>query len=397
MRVAKKLLLLLILAGYIPLDNAVLADDALSTRIYVKTVPSGAEVSVDGKVIGRSDSLFEVAAGHHRIRISLGGQQSIERDADVIAGQITRVEMVLVPAADNKEAAKPVASPQGSDAAVSFLKEPDLAEALRQAMLDAVRQHPDQLRWSGRSGGTLFGIAAKRLPADPKHAAIPALVDLTQMLAINELLTTKSVLDVYQEADLTDATTLAQAVARAAEHLQVSGTSVGARMQGGSNEGYAIAFVLAADSSLRVHLSKAPQLEAVRIAYREIKHAQARELMARHDWKNAILALRHLSQRRLVTPSLYLDAATCFKELDQPDDAIKMLGDALARYRNDASEEFLEAVGNLAIEIDRSAAQDLAVNAYELASSRLKETVVGAEKTVGNSASTQPLLSTSQP
>ena len=42
-----------------------------ATQLYVKTIPSGAEVKVDGKKIGKSDGLFDVAAGEHKLTLSM--------------------------------------------------------------------------------------------------------------------------------------------------------------------------------------------------------------------------------------------------------------------------------------------------------------------------------------
>ena len=84
---------------------------------------------------------------------------------------------------------------------------------MRDAMLTVLRQHPGETRWSGRSGSNLFAIAVKRLPSEQiRQQAGPALLNLTHMLAVQELLKAKSLLDRYAESGLTDATTLRQAV-----------------------------------------------------------------------------------------------------------------------------------------------------------------------------------------
>lgn len=65
------------------------------TQLYVKTVPPGAEVTVDGKVLGKSDGLFNVSAGSHKLSLSLEGHAVDERSVQVSDGQITRVEVEL--------------------------------------------------------------------------------------------------------------------------------------------------------------------------------------------------------------------------------------------------------------------------------------------------------------
>jgi hypothetical protein len=66
-----------------------------ATQLYVKTVPSGATVTLDGKKIGRSDGLFKVAAGKHQLALQLEGYALDERSIDVPEGEITRLEVKL--------------------------------------------------------------------------------------------------------------------------------------------------------------------------------------------------------------------------------------------------------------------------------------------------------------
>jgi hypothetical protein len=65
------------------------------TQLYVKTVPTGAEVTLDGKVLGKSDNLFDVASGAHRLTLRLDGYVPEERLIDARDGEITRVEVRL--------------------------------------------------------------------------------------------------------------------------------------------------------------------------------------------------------------------------------------------------------------------------------------------------------------
>ena len=354
------------------------------TRLYVKSDPSGAEVAVDGKPVGQSDGLFELTPGDHSVRIFLPGRRLIERQTHLPAGQITRLEFTLEMLFATTRVT-PATSPSPDapsdtaaiDAASGFVSASDVSDATKHAMLIVIRQHPDRSRWSGQIDDTLFGLAIKKLPANPEHPAIPALVHLAQALAFNELLTAKSILDLYRAADLTDATTLRQAVEGTADGLRVTGSTAGAKQQAGPFGGYAVAFILAQDSALRAELSQPPQVEAVRQAYREVMHAEARQLMARQNWADALLLWQHLHQRRLVSQALYLDAATCFVQLHEPNDAIKILSESLDAFRVEGSEEFFEGAGNLAMKLSSPAAQAVAVRAYELASQRLRVMTVG--------------------
>jgi len=65
------------------------------TQLYVKTIPAGAEVTLDGNVLGKSDGLFDVTAGAHRLTLRLEGYVSEERLIDARDGEITRVEVRL--------------------------------------------------------------------------------------------------------------------------------------------------------------------------------------------------------------------------------------------------------------------------------------------------------------
>ena len=65
------------------------------TQLYVKTVPDGAEITLDGKVLGKSDGLYDVTSGAHRLTLRLEGYVPEERLIDAKDGEITRVEVRL--------------------------------------------------------------------------------------------------------------------------------------------------------------------------------------------------------------------------------------------------------------------------------------------------------------
>ena len=81
--------------------------------------------------------------------------------------------------------------------------------------------------------------------------------------------------------------------------------------------GFAVAYVIAEQSDLSAYLLQPTELEKVRAAYRDVMHGQARDLMARSSWADALLLWQHLHQRKLVSQQLYLDAARCFQRLGQ--------------------------------------------------------------------------------
>ena len=65
------------------------------TQLYVKTVPAGAEITLDGNVLGKSDGLYDVTSGAHRLTLRLEGYVPEERLIDTKEGEITRVEVRL--------------------------------------------------------------------------------------------------------------------------------------------------------------------------------------------------------------------------------------------------------------------------------------------------------------
>jgi hypothetical protein len=146
--------------------------------------------------------------------------------------------------------APPDHSGAASKAASAYVNEATLPDPSRTAMLTVLRQHPTDTRWSGRSATTMFALAVKALPSgEIRQRAVPALLELTPMLAIQELLKAKSLLDRYAATGLTDATTLRQAVEEAAGKLEVvgkvRGLVHGAAVHGDFAVAYVIAFVKA--------------------------------------------------------------------------------------------------------------------------------------------------------
>ena len=71
------------------------ADREGATQLYVKTVPPGAEVFLDGNTLGKSDGLFNVVPGPHKLALQMDRYIREERAIQVRAGEITRVEAGL--------------------------------------------------------------------------------------------------------------------------------------------------------------------------------------------------------------------------------------------------------------------------------------------------------------
>lgn len=380
-----------------------------TTRLFVRTVPHGATVTVDGEAIGKSDGLFQVLPGSRKIAVELDGYAPETRDIDVSKGRITRVRIALqkqshvkartTPQRDAAGAPTPQDVPSetagpaqtllqdsgGSDAASAFVSQGDFPASTRQAMLTVLRQHPGEIRWSGRDGNRLFGMVVKPLPqTEFRTRTVPAMLELVQMLAVQEVLKAKSLLDRYAATGLTDATTLRQAVEVAAGQLQVTGKAKGVAHAAAVRSGFAVAYVISDQADLSAYLLQPAELERVQAAYRDAMHRQARDLMARSAWTDALLLWQHLHQRKLVSQQLYLDAARCFQRLGQAADAARVLSEAIETFAKSGTAEFFEQAGDMALEIQTEPTEALAERAYQRAIDTLRDTVSGPETSAGN-------------
>lgn len=66
---------------------------AATTRLYVKTLPPGARVTLDGTPLGASDGLFLVPAGTAKVSVQFDGAEPQVRQVEIAEGRITRVEI----------------------------------------------------------------------------------------------------------------------------------------------------------------------------------------------------------------------------------------------------------------------------------------------------------------
>jgi tetratricopeptide (TPR) repeat protein len=371
-----------------------------TTRLFVRTNPPNAVASLNGTPVGNSDGLFRVPPGDYQLKVELDGYASKSRQIRIPEGRITRVEIRLeelgkgaavrpvtegraAPVAANQDDHKSLVRDRsqavaGAEAASELVAQGDFADSTRRAMLTVLRQHPDQIRWSGRDGDLLFGIAVKPMTeGEVRQRVVPAMLGLVQMLAVHEVLKAKSLLDRYAATGLTDATTLRQAVELAAGELQVTGRARGLVHQAAVRNDFAVGYIVATATDLAAYLLQPAELDRVRLAYRDVMHRQARGLMEREAWSDALLLWQHLHQRKLVSQQLYLDAGYCFRQLEQPEDAVRVLREALKAFATTGTAQFFEQAGDLALEIEDEAAQTLAAEAYQKAIDALRETISG--------------------
>ena len=71
------------------------------TFLFVRTEPAGAEVLVDGRLVGASDDLFRVEPGVRAIIINLDGHDREDGEVTIHAGRVTRLELKLTKEADS--------------------------------------------------------------------------------------------------------------------------------------------------------------------------------------------------------------------------------------------------------------------------------------------------------
>jgi len=82
-----------------------------TTRLYVRTIPPGARVVLDGKELGMTDGLFLVPPGMGKLSITLDGQQPEIRQVEISERRITRIEVTLNQLAPSRDTAQ---SPQAN-------------------------------------------------------------------------------------------------------------------------------------------------------------------------------------------------------------------------------------------------------------------------------------------
>ncbi|MFO0904889.1 MAG: PEGA domain-containing protein [Pirellulales bacterium] len=68
-----------------------------STRLYVKSIPPGATVVVDGKSLGTAEGLFLLPAGVRKVELKLDGSDPAVKQIELAEGRITRIEVELRP------------------------------------------------------------------------------------------------------------------------------------------------------------------------------------------------------------------------------------------------------------------------------------------------------------
>ena len=97
-----------------------------TTHLYVRTSPTGAEIVLDGKSLGKSPGVFPVEpdARPHRLVIELDGHLAEDQEITIRNGRVTRIELTLKPRpkASTEQSDDPLASKLLSDAGIATRK-----------------------------------------------------------------------------------------------------------------------------------------------------------------------------------------------------------------------------------------------------------------------------------
>ena len=67
------------------------------TAIELRTVPPGASVTIDGKLVGASDATLPISAGLHQVQLQRSGYRAESRSITVAQGQTYKLAVTLTP------------------------------------------------------------------------------------------------------------------------------------------------------------------------------------------------------------------------------------------------------------------------------------------------------------
>jgi len=252
--------------------------------------------------------------------------------------------------ADQVGAETPGAPTEAQTAAWTVIREhAAFPEAVKAAMTTVIRQHPETTRWSGQVGEYIFAAVVLPLPQGTRRESFfTAYASRADMTCSHELLLAKGLRDVYGEAKLDDLTTLRAALQRIASDILLRGERREVLRQTSIfREQYVVALAVGRRENLRARLIEPATLTLVKDSYMEVMHGQARNLMTQENWKDAVGFWHHLHSRKMVSPELYLDAATCFVKLEQHKDALIVLKEALDVYEDYSDPLYFERAGLL--------------------------------------------------
>lgn len=69
-------------------------DDAVGINVPITSTPVGAEIHIDGRLVGMTNAAFRLTPGEHRIEVSMPGYETWSRTVNVIRGTQIQVNLV---------------------------------------------------------------------------------------------------------------------------------------------------------------------------------------------------------------------------------------------------------------------------------------------------------------
>jgi tetratricopeptide (TPR) repeat protein len=138
-------------------DKPVETGEKRDTLLYVRTVPSGAKVLLDGKELGTSNGMFHVAPGVGTIQVELNGHAPNKKKVTIRAEGVTRVELALKPQnggeeSDAEESASETVSgnaTQLSQEGWNLWKKGQMAEAIAKFKQVVKMEPKNENAWNG--------------------------------------------------------------------------------------------------------------------------------------------------------------------------------------------------------------------------------------------------------
>jgi len=180
--------------GAVATASAVTTSPTPPTRLYVKTVPPGAQVTLDGAPLGPSDGLFIVPPGLSSVKVEFGGREPRVQQVEIAAGRITRLELKFA----KEPAGVPAASipPASPSAGASALE----------------RWNPTHGDLPGERGGRRPPALSLPLPYEPEFA--PPLPSVGSRSVVRRVIRIPSLADVPALEEIPQASEIDRALLR---------------------------------------------------------------------------------------------------------------------------------------------------------------------------------------
>ena len=258
--------------------------------------------------------------------------------------------------------------------AITIVNEQVRSVALREAMLVAINRHQEADRWSGVNDRQIFGISVVPFTdSDARNGDVRLLRTTARLIAAKEMLFANVLLDKYAKTGLTDAGSLRTAVAGVNETFSLQGRVTYDMDATFITGNLIVGIVVANRNRVMAIMTEQVRVNAVRSAYCEVVHRQAKCLIADNKFEEALSRLLELRQAGLFGREQLFDVFHCFVGLDRPLDAERIIDSLLVGHTEDVElfrrlvsittagehNDFRSLTLKLQTEIDRLAPQEL--------------------------------------